>query len=122
MIPAPEQMNPERCTLDDFDPVPDNDLEKLQRIFFAFFRNHEIRFLDLLPMLGGADTVRAVYYEADMQWNPAEQAIASEESEEYRRANALVPHVAPTLRGAVRPLERAEGTRAAVAADRAMPL
>ncbi|MDH3227942.1 MAG: hypothetical protein OEM67_12765, partial [Thermoleophilia bacterium] len=99
MIPAPEQLNPERYTLDDFDHMQDYDLEKPQRIFSAFFRDHEIRFLDLWPVLRNAARTRAVYYEADTHWNPAGQTIASEEIEEYLRANGLVPQAAPANRG-----------------------
>jgi hypothetical protein len=85
MIPELGQVDPTRI-LGGTPPVP-IDLEKPQREFSEWFRAHEIRYVDLLPVMRAGGP--GLYFPVDRHWTRAGHQLAAEVLARYLEAAGL---------------------------------
>ena len=85
IIPTLKQVNPEGPN---GPGAPD--WEKPQRLFAAFFAEHDIPFIDLLPALRAATAEEPVYFRFDAHWTPRGHVVVAQAIAEHLLRQDLV--------------------------------
>jgi len=78
IIPAREQVHPERYDFSRHAFMAGHDLEKPQRVLRRLLEDRGLVSLDLLPAVRGASEEGSLYYDLDQHWNSRGQALAGE--------------------------------------------
>ena len=76
IIPAREQVHPERYDFSQYPSMAGHELEKPQRILRRHLEDQGLTSLDLLPTIRDASGEEALYYELDQHWNRRGHEVA----------------------------------------------
>jgi hypothetical protein len=91
IIPAREQVYPERYEFSRYPFMAGHDLEKPQRILRRRLADEGIQWLDLLPAMRAASEDAALYYEVDQHWNGRGHEVAGRAIADSLLGRKLVP-------------------------------
>jgi len=90
MIPAIEQIFPDRYPFQSFSYMEDCDLEKPQKILIQFLNREQIFYLDLLPLFKQERPEPPLYFEIDHHWTRHGHQAASRIIADYLIRNEII--------------------------------
>lgn len=100
MMPAREQIRPSDYRFSEIPQMGDYDINKPQRLFSRFFEEHDIAYLDLLPLLRERFSRETLYFPRNAHWTARGNEVVGEVVAEYL-----------TSRGALSALRRDDSGR-----------
>jgi lysophospholipase L1-like esterase len=95
IIPAREQVYPERYDFSRYPFMDGHDLDKPQRILKRFLDDRGLVSFDLLPTFREASGDASLYYDVDQHWNGRGHALAGRAIADSLAARGVVPAVGP---------------------------